>query len=505
MNVILILCDTLRVDHCGPYSRGQTLNRHNPDAPDWAVPTPNMDRFAERGTTFSNCWCGSTPCMPARRDIYTGRYEFLERGWGPLAEEDIDLPRQISGEPNRSIRQMDRAGDKISYLISNHFHLWEQGSGNYHMGYTGFDFVRGQESDAHHTDPVDFPCPEGDLFNKNERHWRNRHLDYTSPEDSYGRRVFQTAADWLRRNHTYEDFFLHLDVFDPHEPWDPPEELVKMFDPNGYDVDGWTAAPPYEQCREKISPELFRNFQARYAAKTVQVDQWLGLLMEVLDELELWNNTLVVLTTDHGTWNGDYGRLGKLGTHLHEGCGHIPLIMCHPEYGHGERRSQLVQLVDLYPTTLAALGCPIPDMPVEQPLHGINLLPVLQNTGEKTRNCAIAGMFGESVTLTDGDWILHQSPVPGNKPLYWYGYHLARFISYDLGPYVNGCRAVDHDPPRVTDPTWLSDKRSDLQERHNLAEDRPGKLKEMQRKLRDKLVELRAPAEQLDRLGIRNL
>jgi hypothetical protein len=52
---------------------------------------------------------------------------------------------------------------------------------------------------------------------------------------------------------------------------------------------------------------------------------------------------------------------------------------------------------------------------------------------------------------------------------------------------------------------WLSDKRSDPQERHNLAENRPEKLKEMQRKLRDKLVELRAPAEQLDRIGIRHL
>jgi hypothetical protein len=64
---------------------------------------------------------------------------------------------------------------------------------------------------------------------------------------------------------------------------------------------------------------------------------------------------------------------------------------------------------------------------------------------------------------------------------------------------------VNHDPPRFTDPTWLSDKRSDLYERQNLAEDRPEKLREMQRVLRDKLVELRAPAEQLDRLGIRRM
>jgi len=68
------------------------------------VPTPNMDRLAGRGTVFTNCYCGSTPCMPARRDIYTGRYEFPWRGWGPLDEEDRDLPREVSGPPNRSIQ-----------------------------------------------------------------------------------------------------------------------------------------------------------------------------------------------------------------------------------------------------------------------------------------------------------------------------------------------------------------------------------------------------------------
>ena len=83
MNVIVILCDTLRRDHCGPYNHGRRLNEcWSREAPDWVVPTPNMDRLATRGVVFDNCFCGSTPCMPARRDIYTGRHEFLERGWG---------------------------------------------------------------------------------------------------------------------------------------------------------------------------------------------------------------------------------------------------------------------------------------------------------------------------------------------------------------------------------------------------------------------------------------
>src|SRR5690606_4060057 len=103
-NIIVVVCDTLRVDHCGPYHKGRPLNQvFSKDQPDWAVPTPNIDRLAERGTVFDRAWAGSTPCMPARRDIYTGKYEFLERGWGPLEDDDLDLPRQVSGQPNQSL------------------------------------------------------------------------------------------------------------------------------------------------------------------------------------------------------------------------------------------------------------------------------------------------------------------------------------------------------------------------------------------------------------------
>ena len=502
MNVITILCDTLRRDHVGAYSGGRPLDEcWSAEAPAWSVPTPNMDRLIERGTVFDNAYIGSTPCMPARRDIYTGRLEFLERGWGPLEEEDRDLPRQVSGPPNRSIQWSVEQGYPVSCLLTDHFHLWEQGSGNYHMGYTGFEFVRGIESDALYTDPIDFPCPPGDRMGKNERHWRNVHFIRQRDEDYFCAQVCTKAADWLRRNSTHEDFYLHLDIFDPHEPWDPPEEILKQFDPRGYDIEGLRAAAPYAPWRDHYSEAQFQNMRARYAAKVVFLDQWLGKVFDALDELDLWKDTLVVLTTDHGTWNGDHGRMGKLGTHQYDGCAHIPLIMCHPEAGHGQRRNQLVQLMDLYPTVLSAVGRPLPEKPDERPLHGIDLLPVLENADAPTRSCALMGMFGKSVTVTDGDWTLHQSPVDDNEPLYWHGYHLARFIKYDLGPFDAGRRPVSNCSSWDA-PTSLHDKRSDPNELVNLAEREGDMLGSMQDKLRAELVRLRAPAWQVERLGL---
>ncbi len=503
MNVITILCDTLRRDHVGAYSGGKPLNQcWSQEAPAWSVPTPNMDRLIARGTVFDNAYIGSTPCMPARRDIYTGRLEFLQRGWGPLEEEDFDLPRQVSGPPNRSLKWTMEQGYPVSCLLTDHFHLWEQGSGNYHMGYTGFEFVRGIESDALYTDPIDFPCPPGDLLNKNERHWRNVFFIRQNEEDYFCAQVCSKAADWLQRNHEHEDFYLHLDIFDPHEPWDPPEEILQQFDERGYAIEGLCAAAPYAPWREHYSEDQFDNMRARYAAKVVFLDRWLGKVFDALDELDLWKDTLVIFTSDHGTWNGDHGRMGKLGTHQYDGCAHIPFIACHPEHGHGQRRSQLVQLTDIYPTVLAAVGRPLPEMPEDRPLHGIDLLPVLlEDASATTRECALMGMFGKSMSITDGEWTLHQSPVAKNEPLYWHGYHLARFIGYDLGAFESGRRAVKNCASWDA-PTSLHDKKEDINELVNLAEQEPDKLAEMQEKLRVELMRLKAPEWQVERLGL---
>ena len=241
----------------------------------------------------------------------------------------------------------------------------------------------------------------------------------------------------------------------------------------------------------------FNNIRARYAASVVLTDKWLGVLLDKMDELKLWDNTVVILTTDHGTFNGDFGRMGKLQTHEFASKSHIPFIMYHPDYAHGERRNQIVQLVDIYPTVLSAVGRPIPT-----DIHGVDLVSVLADGSAFTRDYAISGLFGQSVSITDGRWTLHQPPVFDNKPLYWYDYCLAKFLHYDLGPYINGRREVRncsvHD-----DEVWLSDRENDFSESRNLAFENPRKLNEMREKLKETLIRLNAPSEQLDRLSLR--
>ncbi len=501
MNVIMILCDTLRRDHCGPYHQGRPLSEVTGDGqPDWVVPTPNLDRLAARGTVFDNCWCGSHPCMPARRDIYTGRYEFPFRGWGPLEDDDRDLPREVSGLPNRSLA----LGQRVSFLSTDHFHLWEKGSGNYHMGFSGFEFIRGIEGDAYRTDPIDVPLPS-ERYRKHgtERHFRNvelirRKSDGTFDEETwFAAQTFQTAADWVDRNHTREDFFLHVDCFPPHEPWDPPERFVKMFDPRGYDIDEYLPIAPYQEiAKSGLTSDQLRHTQALYAASVVHVDKCLGRLLDALDRHDLWKDTLVIFTSDHGTYNGARGRTGKLQTHLYDPIAHIPLIVAHPTLGHGERREQLVQLVDLYPTTLAAVGAEIPP-----DRHGINLLPLLENASIPTREYAIYGMFGQGMSIADGRWVLHQQPVEGNAPLNWYSHRLPLFQRFNVGPYTpEGCRPVEHTP--YAGESWLSNRSVDPNELQNVIDEHPQQAKRLRSALARRLDEIGAPPEQKQRLGI---
>ena len=114
-----------------------TLNRHMlpPYGCDWTH-APNFARLAERTVTFDNCYVGSMPCMPARRELHTGRYNFLHRSWGPLEPFDDSMPELLS------------ENGIYTHLSTDHLHYFEDGGASYHTRYDSWDYHRGQEGDA---------------------------------------------------------------------------------------------------------------------------------------------------------------------------------------------------------------------------------------------------------------------------------------------------------------------------------------------------------------------
>ena len=115
-----------------------SLNRHylsayNPDA--W-IKTPNIDRLAARGRTFEKHFVGSLPCMPARREMMTGRLNFLEDGWSPMMPWDVAMPKIM------------HQNGIYSHLITDHYHYFHAGGDGYHTAFKSWEFIRGQENDV---------------------------------------------------------------------------------------------------------------------------------------------------------------------------------------------------------------------------------------------------------------------------------------------------------------------------------------------------------------------
>ena len=100
------------------------------------VKTPNFQRLADQSVVFDTHYIGSLPCIPARRDMHTGRLNFLHRSWGPLEPYDNSFPAMM------------REARIHTHLASDHYHYFEDGGWSYHTRYSTWDFVRGQESDA---------------------------------------------------------------------------------------------------------------------------------------------------------------------------------------------------------------------------------------------------------------------------------------------------------------------------------------------------------------------
>lgn len=484
MNTILILIDTLRRDHLGCYGNH------------W-IQTPNLDALAARGAVFDNAYLGSYPCMPARRDIWTGRFEFPWRGWGPLEASDSDMVKIVTQLGHTSM------------FISDHYHMWERGSGNYFFNFSGAEFIRGQENDLWITDPeipIEFPGdPErmarhalrpGSFarYKRNTSHFRVEE-DYFAPQ------VFHKAAEWVEHNRTQKDFFLLLEVFDPHEPFDPPFPYNEMYNP-GYQGDRFIW-PTYGKS-DIYNTEELKEIRALYAGEVSMVDRWLGYLLDRVEHLGLMDDTMIIVATDHGHLFGEHGMIGKpwsdLGdSNMYQEIAHVPLIIYHPKGQPGCRIPHLVQPVDLFASILDGFDIPLPSE-----THGRSLLTGLlaPDMSVPIRQTAVFGRFGEAMNITDGEWTLYLWPPSNtNEPLYWYSYLPPQFGDVSVNDDFDG-RRYSARVTRGAMSSALYNVKEDPHQDHNLYAERPEVVSMLKDSLREFLINIDAPREQFIRLGL---
>ncbi len=337
MNIIMVVSDTLRRDHLPCYGNTEVI-------------TPNLDRFAESALVFEDCYAASFPTVPARADLMTGRYTFTYLPWAPLPQTETTLAEEISA-----------AGYNTVAIADTPF-LARRGYGQ-ERGFHEFIYVRGQ---LHGT----------------ERAYRHQQRHVSEIEGYCAPKTFKEAADWLERHHE-QPFFLYVDTWDPHEPWDAPAYYVKTYMP---DYQGEVIAPTYYDYRaDGVSESDLAIARACYKGEISMVDHWFGYLMERARVLNLLDNTAIFFLSDHGFYFGEHGLFGKRRFRWPDGSGfdegfakgltvnqrqvhrsplhneliQVPLLAYLPGVA-ADRVSGLLSLPDLMPTVLDLLDLPIP-------------------------------------------------------------------------------------------------------------------------------------------------
>ena len=372
MNQILVILDTLRKDHVGAYGN------------DW-IRTPAMDAFASDAVVFDAAYPESLPTIPVRRALATGIKTFpyynyqqfkgdpvIMFGWQPIPEEQVTIAEILQKQHVNTA------------LITDTYHVFKP-SMNFHRGFNQFTWIRGQETDRYKSggeaaDPVEEflvskPHRSREIKAVLEQYFKNT-KERRSEADYFAPRVFSEAMAWLEENHD-SPFFLVVDSFDPHEPWDPPEPYRTMY-PGAQDYAGQKVICPIYGGTEAYTPEELEYMRACYAGEVTMVDAWLGKFLQKVDDLGLRDSTMISIISDHGHQLGHHGLTGKVPWGLYPELVDLVLMVRGPAFA-PRRVSNLVYNVDLTPTILTQSGI-LPGSRNVPAMDGRDLTPLL--TGE---------------------------------------------------------------------------------------------------------------------------
>lgn len=489
-----------------------SLNRHMlPNyGCDWTH-APNFERLGKKTVTFDNSYAGSLPCMPARRELHTGRYNFLHRSWGPMEPFDDSMPEIL------------KMNGIYTHLVSDHSHYWEDGGCTYHTRYNSWEISRGQEGDAWKGEVKEVELPDSpfrndkkvsDIMKKNlgnsmylqdvvNRKYMN--IEEKMPQAN----TFRNGLEFIEKNYKEDSWFLQIETFDPHEPFFASQRFKDMYPDSDYNEKDFDW-PPYAQVTE--SEEVVQHGRKSYAALLSMCDYYMGLVLDVMDKYDMWKDTMLIVNTDHGFSLGEHGWWAKGNMPLYNEIVNTPFFVWDPRIGIREkRRKALVQTIDIAPTLLEFFNVDIPKGMEGKPLKGVI------SSDAPIRETALFGKHGEQINITDGTYVYMRGPVDNtNQPLNEYTLmptHMrSMFKTQELQDiklaepfnFTQGCRTMKIEVKKTIPSVLLNSKL------FNVAND-PKQLQE----IKDLEVEVRltnamvkmmkeneAPLEQFKRMGL---
>ncbi len=515
-NVIVVMLDTLSFDYLGCYGNK------------W-IKTPNIDRLAREGVLFENNYIEGVPTIPCRRSMFAGRYYLHSKGWSALDIDDTTIADLCWGRPIDTALVYDSAPLRLPKF-------------GYARGFNKVWFVPGHETDhnyfseddLYHLKPEDFiednmveeaarrgeekllgpMMEELDFHLRESQYWR-------SEEDHMAPRVMKAAVNYLKQADRNKQFFLWVDCFDPHEPFDPPSvydpDMKCPYDPDykGKDI----IYPLWGPIAGMYTDAQLNHIRMLYAEKVTMVDKWFGYLMDQVRDMGLEDNTLFLMVSDHGHPFGEgkhgHGIVRKCRPWPYEELVRAPMIMKAPGLPAGKRVEGFTQSCDVAPTVIEWLGLP------EHPeMTGRSLLPIAKGEVDKLRDFAIAGYHRYSASIITPDWsFIHwlredeKTVTESRFQIYQLGTaktmnHLPKSTKLwgspglsELQRRVKGMAATMDDEDQWTctpgslaalpERDMLFDRKADPFQLNNIASKEPKKANELFQQLREFMAELR--------------
>jgi arylsulfatase len=360
MNVLWICSDQQRFDTLGCTG--------NP-----FVHTPNLDRLAEEGLLFEHCYSQSPLCTPSRAGFLTGRYPRTtrDRQNGQSIPEDEVLITRLLAENGYCCG----LSGKLHLSACNRKHCPDM-ERRINDGYEVFHW-------CHHPDPhwtgneyAKWLEENGQTYHR-ESFRDSKYVQTTMPGEYHQTTwCVERAMDFIEaRQRDGRPWLFSVNLFDPHHPFDPPEEYLLPYmdrlaeiplpDYVPGELDNkpmWQASDhrgayhnPGYMAYSEMSDDDHRLIRAAYWAMVDQIDFQVGRLLAALEASGQREETLVIFTSDHGEMLGDHGIYLK-GPLLYDCAIHVPLIVSLPGRIAPGRSQALVELDDLAPTVLEAAG-----------------------------------------------------------------------------------------------------------------------------------------------------
>jgi len=406
-NILLLMADQLRWDALGCSG-------------DW-VQTPNLDRIASEGVRFSNCVANSPVCIPTRLSLATGLYPHNTEVWN-------NQNHTLSPEQPTWMQAVREAGYRTSLFGKTHLHphggdLREREHLLHAYGLDDVDEIGGPRASARVLSHMTASWERRGKWKAYQEDYEERfatkpHLVRPSTlglEDYADRYVGDRSRQYLREYEGAAPWFCWVSFGGPHEPWDAPEPYASMYGPDTMPdpiplPEDWSACGTRPRgvvdgrlaTRPELTPRDIAAMRANYAGNVTLIDDEIGAILEVVEARGEWENTVVVLASDHGEMNGDFGMLYK--SNLLNSAARVPLLVRLPGMRGGGQAgavcSSPTEWMDVGPTLAELAGGELGHLQFARSLG-----PVLGEPGTAHRQEALSEIDGETMVLTE-EWKL---------------------------------------------------------------------------------------------------